>query len=547
MNIIEVERGKTLNAPFHWVDFVIANPDIMAALNPSPLRAKKITGKKYLLTIFGVKVALEELHQQVTDKQGTRKSLANVRLPWGLGRTHTVSHYNYHLIDENTTAVELSLSIELPSLMTKVYATLCRNRIEHYLNRVCQHTEHAAQQLDEEKEETLGTLDNVQKLTIRDFRRSIPSRQPVSKQQEMPILEGALRIVISDTSLFVTAEARLPDRSILSANRKVNLTPEEQAAFCVGMTRLAGINNRALVTRGNPTEASSAVDFRQAALEHGYRFYQRICSEQLLSVVPAITSVGRAALLRISVEGEAEHLPWEIMHDGQDFLCIKTCLSRCVTTINEQKGGPRDWQRAGVLIVGADARGDLPGVEQEAKGIGRILTSAGVSNVEVLAGIKASRRSVLKALQSGEFGILHFSGHSVFDETHPNQSYLELCSATKIFLHELGHFGRPGSQNKPLGLVFLNSCQSARIGHDSVTGRQLSMCKALRESGVGYVIGMMWNVEDEAAVQVGAGFYTNLMECPSGGPEGAMRETRLAVAMERAWADGSWLAPVLYS
>jgi hypothetical protein len=111
-----------------------------------------------------------------------------------------------------------------------------------------------------------------------------------------------------------------------------------------------------------------------------------------------------------------------------------------------------------------------------------------------------------------------------------------------ILLHELGHFGRTATHELPLSLVFLNSCQSARVGQDSLTGRQLSMCKALREAGVGFVIGMLWSVEDEAAVQVGATFYNNLMNHPDQGPEGAMRETRLAVAIERAWADGSWLA-----
>ena len=218
-----------------------------------------------------------------------------------------------------------------------------------------------------------------------------------------------------------------------------------------------------------------------------------------------------------------------------------------MTTIHQEKSASHDWENKGILVVGANSRGDLPGVEQETKGIGRVLAAAGVTKVEVLTGLKANRKNVMQALQSGEFGILHFSGHSVFDRDHPYQSAIDLCSGTQIFLHELGHFGRISNQDAPLGLVFLNSCHSAMIGQDALTGRQLSMCKALREAGVSYVIGMMWSVEDEAAVQVGANFYRHLLNNPQRGPESAMRETRLAVGIERAWSDGGWVAPVLYS
>jgi CHAT domain-containing protein len=73
------------------------------------------------------------------------------------------------------------------------------------------------------------------------------------------------------------------------------------------------------------------------------------------------------------------------------------------------------------------------------------------------------------------------------------------------------------------------------------------MCKTWRETGVSNVIGMLWNVEDDAAVQVGSTFYQSLIANPQMGPEEAMRQTRNKVATDRAWADGSWLAPVLYT
>jgi CHAT domain-containing protein len=545
MNTIEGERGRTLNAQFGWVDFVVRHPDILAALNQSPLRAAKTEGNKYLLTIFGVRVLLEEVHHQVTEKQGTLKWFADIRLPWGLGKTHTLTTYHYFVIDEATTSVELTISIELTTLLMRWYAARFQARIDRYLNKVCRHIEHAAQMLGEGKEDAAGTLNNDQQERIAERRQAL--RRSLPKASAPPQMEGILRVLMSEDAVFVTAEARMPDHTFLSAKGQFGLKLEEKQSLRSGMVTLAGINNRALGTRGKAEESTASVDFRQAALEYGYTFYQKVCANQLASVVPVITSQGRSAILRITVEGEAEQLPWEVMHDGQEFLCIKTCLTRSVTNLRPASNTPREWDQAGILIVGADSRGDLPGVEQEVRGIGRLLGSAGVTRADVLTGQKANRRSVLKALQSGEFTLLHFSGHSVFDTDYPYQSYLELCGGTKIFLHELGHFSHATQKIAPLSLVFLNSCQTARVGQDSLTGKQLSMCKTLRESGVCYVIGMLWNVEDDAAVQVGAGFYGNLMSSPQISPESAMREARLSVAIDRAWADGSWLAPVLYS
>lgn len=546
MKTIESDRGRTIAAPLHWVDFVVSNPDIMAALNQSPLRGKKSADGKFHLTIFGVSVKVEDVHHELTEKRGELKSFSDIRLPWCMGSTHTISKYSYMAIDERTTALDLVISVELTTFFMQLYASFYRDRIERYLNKVCADIERAAKLLSEGNEPAKAALDDDQRERIAELRRRV-ARQARSDTQLFRRFEGAMRVVMSDSSLLVAAEARMPDQRILSANSRVLLTPEDKHSLLSGLIKLASINNEALPTRGGAAPIAESTDFRQAALEYGYKFYRRVCSEQLLSVVPVITSQGQAAYFRLTVEGEAEQLPWEAMHDGQDFLCIKTCMSRCMTTINREMVVPHDWANKGILVVGANSRGDLPGVEQETKGIGRVLDLAGAKKVEVLTGLKANRKNVMQALQSGEFGMLHFSGHSVFNRDHPYQSAIDLCSGTQIFLHELGHFGRISNQNAPLGLVFLNSCQSAMVGHDAVTGRQLSMCKALREAGVSYVIGMMWSVEDEAAVQVGAHFYRHLLNNPHKGPESAMRETRLAVAMERTWSDGSWLAPVLYA
>ena len=202
----------------------------------------------------------------------------------------------------------------------------------------------------------------------------------------------------------------------------------------------------------------------------------------------------------------------------------------------------------GILLIGADPRGDLPGTRTEVEHIGNALTKAGASAVEVLTGEEATREEVLKHLESGRFTMIHFSGHSAFDAKHPYQSHLELAMGTKLRLHELEHVNRmaAGRSREPIELVFLNSCQSGRVGVDETTGRNLSMCRVLRESGVSNVVGMLWNVTDEAGVQFASAFYGLLAAEEGMDIAEAMRRTRWRTALDRAWADGSWLAPVLY-
>lgn len=547
MKTIESDRGRTMRAPLLWVDFAISNPDIMVALNQSPLRAMRISEEKFQLAIFGVTIKIEHVHHEINSKRGALKSFADIRLPWGLGSTHSICKYSFAAVDENTTAFDLNLSVELTTWLMRLYASLRRDGIEHYMNKVCADIERAAKALSTAAAGSLEALTQDQRERIDAARDSVSRQTELDTQLLFRKFDGAMRVIMSDSSLLIAAEARMPDQRILSANNCITLSPGEKEALLSGLVNLASINNRAMPIRGGGEQIKPITDYRQTALEYGFQFYRRVCSDQLSSVVPVITSQGPTAYLRLTVEGEAENLPWEALHDGQEFLCIKTCMSRSITTIHHEESAPHDWGNKGILVVGADSRGDLPGVEQETKDIGRILTSAGASKVEVLTGLKANRKNVMRALQSGKFGMLHFSGHSVFNHASPFQSSMDLCSGTQIYLHELGHFGRVANQDAPLGLVFLNSCQSAMVGHDSVTGRQLSMCKALREAGVAYVVGMLWSVEDESAVQVGANFYKHLLSQPHRGPESAMRETRLAVAIERAWSDGSWLAPVLYS
>jgi hypothetical protein len=546
MKILEAQRGKNLKASFPWVDFIITNVDILSALTAAPLRAVRIEEGKYTAKVFGVTLRMEIIQHDNSESKGVVRTLSDIRLPFGLGTTHTIAKYTYCAVDESTTSLDLYLTFELTTFAMRTYASYRRNDIDRYLNAVCQNVETAASLLGSGDKAAFSSLDQQQQNRVADFRRKLSRGAFHLPSRESQTL-GTIRAVTTPDSMVIAAEAKMPDRHIVSAQEVVKFGEDSYAGLLDGTRKLAAINNRAVRARGEPTESTETVEFRQAAFEFGNAFYSRVCSGQLMNVVPVIVSQGQSAILRLTVDGRAEELPWEALHDGQEFLALKVRFSRCVTSIHDSDIPASVWESAGILLVGSDSRGDLPGAEIEVENIGKILQNAGLSNMEVLMGSNANRANLVQALQSRSFNILHFSGHSMFDAEHPWQSFLELGDESRFYLHELGALCQGSRKGAVMNLVFLNSCQSARVGQDRVTGRQLSMCKTWRETGVSNVIGMLWNVEDDAAVQVGSTFYQSLIANPQMGPEEAMRQTRNKVATDRAWADGSWLAPVLYT
>ncbi len=541
-----IQRGKHVNASFTWVDFLLTNEDIWLSLCSSPLRLTRTSPGNYTGQIFSVKLQIRQVSHESAGGRGHLEILADARMPWGfLGKTYTVATHTYCAIDKQRTSLDLNLMVELTGVMA-LYVWFKRNRVDDFLNQLCDYIQKAATML-ESRDPLLATQLGADQLKrVEDWREALlPDPGPEPRREEL--LEGAVRISLAQNIMMIKAEALMPDKHLITAQRQLPFGDDHCADLRAQARELAQINNPAMVTRGGRSFTGRNVEFRQVAFEFGHKLYRDCLGGELASVIPLLLHHRHQAMMRLEVNAAVEELPWEAMHDGEDFLALKVQFSRTLGGVGVTSGIEECGRSGGILLVGADARGDLPGVETEVQSVGSILSSAGVPRVEVLTRAQASRQRVIELLNSGDFHVFHYSGHSVFDAAYPYQSYLELAQGTRLFLHELTYLTRPQPDGCALKLVFLNSCESGRVGQDETTGRNLSLCRVLREAGVGYVIGMAWNVADDAATQVGSVFYRLLMTGPRLNPIAAMRETRRKVAIDRSWADGSWLAPVLYT
>jgi hypothetical protein len=141
---INVEKGRMLSASCQWIHFIVRNPDIMTTLNKAPFVTSFIDNRHFGGEIFKVKVMMEIIGDKEPKPSGEIDIVADVRMPMGLGKTHTVAHYRYRLIDRDMTMVDLQLGLETTGIIMAIYAFLLKHRINDYLNRVMSDNERAA-------------------------------------------------------------------------------------------------------------------------------------------------------------------------------------------------------------------------------------------------------------------------------------------------------------------------------------------------------------------------------------------------------------------
>ena len=141
---IAAEKGRMLGASCPWVHFVLRNTDIMTAVNKAPLMLSAVDDRHFSGRIFGVRVSIEVLGDKEAKPSGEIDVVAEVHMPLNLGTTHTVAHYRYRLVDENTTAVDLRFNLSTNGIIMYLYASFLKRRIDSYIDRIMSDNENAA-------------------------------------------------------------------------------------------------------------------------------------------------------------------------------------------------------------------------------------------------------------------------------------------------------------------------------------------------------------------------------------------------------------------
>jgi hypothetical protein len=241
-------------------------------------------------------------------------------------------------------------------------------------------------------------------------------------------------------------------------------------------------------------------------------------------------------ILKIEAEGRDALLPWEIMHDGEDFISLSVPLTRTTALSTASSVVPKKVNITGVLVIASDPNNELHGVEKEGEIILEALSEIRTIKTKLLAKSEATKDNVLRELKTGEYQVLHFSGHSIYDKIHPQHSYL-LLEKGRLFAHEIPRI----SLGKGLQLVFLNSCSSS--GNSEIS-KEMGIADAFIKANIPFVIGMKWMISDEGALKLADEFYQSVLKHKN--PIKALQDARIAVGITFDWQDPAWAAPVIY-
>jgi CHAT domain-containing protein len=258
--------------------------------------------------------------------------------------------------------------------------------------------------------------------------------------------------------------------------------------------------------------------------------------------------------LEIGMDESLLGYPWELMHDGEEFLCLRHCVGRFVNAASatNQPVARSMWQsakpeRLSMLLISVPAPQPrssqtfdrLTAAEAETEAIIETLQPVREHlKLDVLARQKATLAEVFRTLQKNEYQIIHFCGHARFRSDEPRLSSLALhdqdmtTGAVVSFI----------SEARPV-LCFINACESAKAVAAKERLDIYGLAQALLETGA-YLLGSRLRVDDEAAAVFARTFYGALFK--EGKPLGeAIRGGR--VACKKARPDAfAWASYVLY-
>jgi len=247
----------------------------------------------------------------------------------------------------------------------------------------------------------------------------------------------------------------------------------------------------------------------------------------------------RDADVYLRLDERLVHVPWELCHDGDEFLAAKVRVGRQVITgraIPPPRTARVVQDRLRVLLIG-DPTESLPQAAAEVERLCGLLDGLPGVQVTLLAGRTVRRVPLLAALQTHD--VVHFAGHSHYDADTPNRSGWRLGDGV-LTADDLGRLHPP-----PM-LVFSNSCEAAAGGpwEAAYAAQVFGIGSAFLLAGVANYVGTFWVVHDAASLDFATTCYRSLA---AGGRLGdALQAARTALAGEHGASAITWASYVHY-
>lgn len=306
--------------------------------------------------------------------------------------------------------------------------------------------------------------------------------------------------------------------------------------------------------RGSGGDGQDGLDSTDALRRIGLDLYELVLPQYVRS------DLREPIFIEFAVDENLLALPWELMHDGVDFVGKKHAIGRFINLTTRPEHEPAVRPRGvgselgdlKVLIVGVPRPtptdgiqfDELTAVEPETNAIIETLVDLGIEPTVLLK--EDATYDAVRAELRKEYHIIHFSGHAAFNEDAPNRSALMLHDDKLATGAIMMSFSR-----HPAILCFINGCETTRTAADDGAEQSwenrynnYGLARSFLETG-SYLLGSRWRLDDDSARIFATTFYSELLG--EGAPVGkAIVTARIATAEQSSGANWAWASYVYY-
>lgn len=247
--------------------------------------------------------------------------------------------------------------------------------------------------------------------------------------------------------------------------------------------------------------------------------------------------------LVLSLDEELIGIPWELLYDGENFLCLKFNLGRLVRT----KEQANHVQYRGLahkikMLILANPTNDLKSAYLE--GV-YIKNQFDRRRREISIDFKSTNIDTLYLKKNlRDYDIVHFAGHCEYD-LEDSQDAGWILNDGRFTAQDILAMG----QSLPLpALVFSNACHSAEVNSNLTEAdyqiKTYSLAAAFLFSGTLHYIGALRKIEDPLSLAFAKEFYAQLINGSSVGE--CVRQGRLRLIKEYGIGAVPWASYLLY-
>jgi tetratricopeptide (TPR) repeat protein len=247
--------------------------------------------------------------------------------------------------------------------------------------------------------------------------------------------------------------------------------------------------------------------------------------------------------LTLAIDEYLVGIPWELLYDGNDFLCLKYNVGRVVKT--QRESFSLQYRSASAplrMLILANPTNDLPAAYREGIALKKQFDKR---RKDIVIDVKTTLIDTFYLKKNiRDYDIVHFAGHGDYHANNFEENGWVLQDG-KFTVRDIASMAQTGSLPN---LVFSNACHSAQEKdgplQDDCQEFTYSLASAFICAGVRHYIGAVHKIEDTTSMAFARNFYVHLLEGCSIG-EG-MRRARLGIAGESGMHISAWSSYLLY-